>query len=575
MRSAMIIAAMGVSTAAVVGAGAPGGEPAIVPHPERIELRPGTFRIAADTRILVDPGNDELLKIAQFAQERIYHTAGRKLAIVPVDQPMDPKNSLRLTLIGGGNVAVGDRAYALGDEGYELRITPEAVLLHAAAPAGLFYAVQTLRQLLPPDAEAPQGQPVETLPCLTIVDSPRYRWRGMLLDCCRHFMTKEFVKRYIDLLAYHKLNVFHWHLTDDQGWRIEIKKYPKLTEVGAWRDITRDSERPASAPPTAPTTAAASAPAGKYGGYYTQADMREIVAYAASRYITVVPEIEMPGHSQAAIASYPELSCRGAPLPVGTQWGVIEDVYCAGSDRTFEILQGVLAEVMELFPSKFIHIGGDECPKVRWQACPKCQARIKAEGLKDEAELQSYFVRRIEKFLNSKGRRLVGWDEILEGGLAPNATVQSWRGMQGARAAATSGHDVVSSPTTHCYLDYAQAQVPGEPTNMGFLPLERVYEFEPTPAELSPEQARHVLGLEGNMWTEHAPQSRVDWQVFPRLCAIAEVGWSPKEARQWDDFAARMKTHCRRLDALGIKYFVPSPPAASAPAATTQPPSGR
>jgi hexosaminidase len=310
-----------------------------------------------------------------------------------------------------------------------------------------------------------------------------------------------------------------------------------LTEVGAWRGEGQD----------------------RYGGFYTQDDIREIVAYAKSRYVTIVPEIEMPGHSLAALASYPQLSCRGGPFRVGTNWGVFEDVFCAGDDKTFEFLQDVLTEVIELFPCEYVHIGGDECPKGRWEECPKCQARIKAEGLKDERELQSYFIRRIETFLNGKGRRLVGWDEILEGGLAPNATVQSWRGMDGAVAAAKSGHDVIASPTSHCYLDYAQEQATGEALFMGYLPLETVYSFEPTPSELSPEQARHILGAEGNIWTEHAPQERVDRQVFPRLCALAEVTWSPKVVRNWEDFDRRMQTHYRRLDEMGVRYFIPTP----------------
>jgi hexosaminidase len=468
----------------------------------------------------------------------------------------------------------------LGDEGYAITIVQNGAILHARTAAGLSRGVQTFRQLLPIEPEravnpaSASGQ--WQIPCVRIIEVPRYPHRGMLLDCGRHFMSKEFVKRYIDLLAYHKLNVLHWHLTEDQGWRIEISKYPKLTEIGAWRTITRDSERTESqdgrdgrtTQATEPqdgrdgrTTQATrtTPPTGRYGGFYTQDDVREIVAYAASRYIAVIPEIEMPGHSLAALASYPELSCTGGPFEVGTQWGIYDDVYCAGNERTFEFLEDVLSEVIELFPSRFIHIGGDECPKERWKKCAKCQARIKSEGLNDEHELQSYFIRRIEKFLNGKGRRLIGWDEILEGGLAPNATVQSWRGMDGAIAAATSGHDVISSPTSHCYLDYAQGRNPGEPTNMGFLPLSRVYEFEPTPPQLTEEQVRHVLGLEGNMWTEHAPPPLVDRQVFPRLCAIAEIGWSPKERRDWDDFQRRMKVHHKRLDALGVMYYVPPP----------------
>jgi len=484
--------------------------PAIIPRPVEMAVNPGDFELAPSTRIFVYSQNEDVPPIVEFLAEQLEARTGYALQ---VEDP--PFTGVR------------------------------------PSPEGLFRAVHTLLQLLdsrPADAESAGVEHTSqfAIPLVRVKDYPRYRWRGMLLDCGRHFMDKEFVKRYIDLLAYHKLNVLHWHLTEDQGWRIEIRKYTKLTEVGAWRKATRESEQPRD-------------DQGRYGGFYTQEDIKEIVAYAKSRYITIVPEIEMPGHSGAALASYPELGCVGEGYEVATRWGVHSDVYCAGNDKVFEFLQDVLAEVIELFPSEYIHIGGDECPKERWKECAKCQARIKAEGLEDEHGLQSYFIRRIEKFLNSKGRRLIGWDEILEGGLAPNATVQSWRGMAGAIAAATSGHDVISSPTSHCYLDYAQVRMPGEPTWMGFIPLGRCYAFEPTPEQLTPEQARHVLGVEGNMWTEHAPQSRVDWQVFPRLCALAEVGWSPKELRDWDDFCKRMKTHRRRLDALGVTYYLFSP----------------
>lgn len=511
------------------------GAPAIVPRPVEMQVSGAPFRFDAQTIILVEHGNAEVRMIGDYLSQAVADLSGRRLRVVELPSGV--------TTLPGDHILLGinsARDY-LGSEGYTLNSSNWSIELVAFTPCALFRGTQTIRQLL-------TRGPADTwqIPGVKIKDQPRYRWRGMLLDCGRHFMSKDFIKRYIDLLAYHKMNVLHWHLTEDQGWRIEIKKYPKLTEIGAWRQAIRDDEQPRDEK-------------GRYGGFYTQDDVKEIVAYAKGRYITVVPEIELPGHSLAALASYPELSCAGGPLAVGTQWGVIDDVYCAGNDKTSELLEGVLSEVLELFPSEYIHIGGDECPKDRWKACSKCQARIKAEGLKDEQELQSYFIRRIEKFLNSKGRRLIGWDEILEGGLAPNATVQSWRGMQGAVAAATSGHDVISSPTTHCYLDHAQGRNPGEPTNMGFLPLERVYSFEPTPKELTAEQARHVLGLEGNMWTEHAPQPLVDRQVFPRLCALAEVGWSPPETRNWDDFSARMKTHYQRLDALGVTYYIPPP----------------
>lgn len=508
-------------------AGAGSDRISVVPRPARLEVASGEFRLTESSRIVVDPDTSEARAVGEYLASHLRQATG-----------LDIK-----TASPGGAAATGtillsarDAFRAIGQEGYELHIAPDSCAVKAFTPHGLFLGVQTIRQLLPSEKAA-------ALPCVHITDRPRYRHRGMLLDCGRHFMSKDFVKRTIDLLAYHKMNVLHWHLTEDQGWRLEIKKYPKLTEVGAWRQATRDSEQPRDA-------------GGRYGGFYTQEDVREIVAYAKSRYVTIIPEIEVPGHSLAALASYPELSCTGGPFEVSTRWGVHDDVYCAGNDKTFEFLHDVLSEVIELFPSELIHIGGDECPKARWKTCPKCQARIKAEGLKNEHELQSYFIRRIEKLLSAKGRRLIGWDEILEGGLAPNATVQSWRGMGGAVAAATSGHDVISSPTSHCYLDYAQAQGPGEPTMMGFIPLETVYQFEPTPPELSADQAKHVLGLEGNMWTEHAPQPLVDRQVFPRLCALAEVAWFPKQSRNWDDFSLRLKAHYRRLSALGVTPYV-------------------
>jgi hexosaminidase len=506
-------------------------QPALVPRPAELKPLTGAFPLQASTFIVVPAEKPEVQPIAQYLSDQLGQAAGYAF-------PLQPKASGGQTFIPHGGIFLMLRTGPgpADDESYHLLVMPGNVILDARKPAGLFHGVQTLRQLVVQEADW-------QLPALEIRDQPRYPWRGMLLDCGRHFMTKDFVERYIDLLAYHKMNVLHWHLTEDQGWRIEIKKYPKLTEIGAWRQATRDDEQPRDA-------------AGRYGGFYTQDDVREIVAYAKSRFVTIVPEIEMPGHCQAALAAYPELSCTGSPFKVGTEWGVYDDVYCAGNDHTFEFLQDVLTEVMDLFPSEFIHIGGDEVPKTRWKACPKCQARIKAEGLKDENELQSYFIRRIEKFLNSKGRRLVGWDEILEGGLAPNATVQSWRGMDGAVAAARAGHDVISSPTSHCYLDYPQFPVVStQPVTV--ITLDKIYSFEPTPPELTAEQAQHILGAEGNLWTEHAPQDHVDYLVFPRLCALAEVAWSPKELRNWDDFAARMKTHYQRLDALGVHYAVP------------------
>ncbi len=526
----------------VTGAGETG--PALVPQPASIEVRDGRFAFTADTYILIEPGNAEVRGVAEWLAGALAGSLGRPMRIVD----FDPRAGHP-----GDHVFLSTRNAdaTLGPEGYELEATERAVAIVAPTTAGLARGGNTLRQLLAGENTADTAVAHTTaardagrfVPGVKIRDWPRYRWRGMLLDCGRHFMPKEFVLRYIDLLAYHRMNVLHWHLTEDQGWRVEIRRYPKLTEVGAWRRATRPSEGGGA----------------RYGGFYTQADIREVVEYARQRHITVVPEIELPGHCQAALASYPELSCTGGPFEVRTEWGISDEVYCAGNDRVFEFLEGVLTEVMELFPSEYIHIGGDEVPKVRWQACPKCQARMKAEGLKDEKELQSWFIRRVEKFLNAHGRRLIGWDEILEGGLAPNATVQSWRGMDGALAAARAGHDVICSPTSHCYLDYPQLPDPAAPPWMAVTPLEKTYAFEPTPAELTPAQARHILGAEGNMWTEQTPPERVDGQVFPRLCAIAELTWSPRAACVWADFQRRMRTHYARLDALGVTYFIPPP----------------
>ncbi len=422
-----------------------------------------------------------------------------------------------------------------GEEGYLLEVGEKRADLVAATPIGLVRGAATVRQLMV------GGMGGQVLRACRVEDRPRFPWRGMLLDVGRHFMPKDGVKRVLDLMAYHKLNVFHWHLTEDQGWRIEIKKYPKLTEVGAWR-ASRDGKE-----------------TGRYGGFYTQDEIREVVAYATARGITVVPEIEMPGHSVAALAAYPNLGCEGKEMKVGVEWGVYDDVYCAGNDEVFTFLENVLEEVVGLFPSRYVHVGGDECPKKRWDACAKCRTRIREEGLKDSHELQSWFIRRMERWLNARGRSLVGWDEILEGGLAPNATVQSWRGMQGAIDAASAGHDVIASPTSHCYLDYPQGKRNGGASWMKLLPLDVVYGFEPIPPELPANRHRHVLGLEGNVWTERIPPERFDLMTFPRLAALAEIGWSPKEGRGWTDFLARMDAHARRLERLGVTAYVEPP----------------
>jgi len=448
----------------------------------------------------------------------------------------------------------------LGAEGYELEVTPSSIQIRAAALAGVFYGTQTLRQLLPPKAFARStASGVSwTVPAVEILDYPRFSWRGTHLDVGRHFMPVTFVKKFIDLLAAHKLNRFHWHLTEDQGWRLEIKRYPRLTSVGAWRrqtiigrprgDSTRwryDRKR--------------------HGGFYTQDQVRDVVKYAAERFITVIPEIEMPGHAQAAIAAYPELGVTGEQIPVWTRWGVAKNILNA-EDSTVRFMQNVLEEVLELFPSEFIHVGGDEADKAFWATSPRIQQRIRELGLFGEAQLQSWFIREMDAFLTSKGRRLIGWDEILEGGLAPGAAVMSWRGYRGGIAAAKEGHDVVMAPTTYTYFDFYQTRdIRREPLAIGgFLPIDSVYVFEPLPPELSPEEARHVLGAQAQHWTEYMPTSRqVEFMAFPRLGALAEAVWTPIERKNLGDFKARLPSYLSRLGSYGVNYRRPRPDDAS------------
>ncbi|MEU9090148.1 beta-N-acetylhexosaminidase [Streptomyces sp. NPDC048428] len=453
---------------------------------------------------------------------------------------------------------------ALASEGYRLTTQlDESVVITGGSPAGVFWGAQTLRQLLGPEAfrRAPVDGRTETALAFTdIEDRPRFGWRGLMLDVSRHFLPKDDVLRYLDLLAAHKLNVFHFHLTDDQGWRVEIKRYPRLTEVGAWRSRTKYGHRASELWDETP-----------HGGYYTQDDIREIVAYAAERHIRVVPEIDIPGHSQAAISAYPELGNTDvvdtAALTVWDNWGVNPNVL-APSDHTLRFFEGVFEELLELFPaatSPFIHVGGDECPKDQWKQSPAAQARIKELGLADEDELQSWFIRHFDTWLTARGRRLIGWDEILEGGLAEGAAVSSWRGYAGGIAAAEAGHDVVMCPEQQVYLDHRQHGGPDEPMPIGYVrTLEDVYRFEPVPPALSPDAARHVLGAQANVWTEVMQnRSRVDYQVFPRLAAFAEVAWSALPApadRDFADFERRMSTHYARLDALGVDYRPPGGP---------------
>ncbi|MET9435242.1 beta-N-acetylhexosaminidase [Streptomyces sp. NPDC006551] len=451
-----------------------------------------------------------------------------------------------------------------GPEGYRLStdgtVADAAVLIEGGGPAGVFWGAQTLRQLLGPDAyrKAPVRRGARDLPPIAVEDAPRFRWRGLMLDVARHFLPKDDVLRYVDLLAAHKLNVLHLHLTDDQGWRIEIKRHPKLTEVGAWRARTKWGHRASPLWNETP-----------HGGFYTQDDIREIVAHASERHITVVPEIDIPGHSQAAIAAYPELGNSDvvdtAALTVWDTWGVNPNVL-APTDDVLRFYEGVFEEVLDLFPSTFIHVGGDECPKDQWKRSATAQTRIEELGLADEDALQAWFVRHFDGWLADRGRRLIGWDEILEGGLAPGATVSSWRGYAGGITAAEAGHDVVMCPEQHVYLDHRQAPGEDEPMPIGFVrTLEDVYRFEPVPPSLSPDAAARVIGAQANVWTEVMEnRDRVDYQVFPRLAAFAEVVWSalpvPLE-RDFADFERRMTSHYRRLDALGVAYRPPAGPA--------------
>jgi hexosaminidase len=507
----------------------------VIPKPASLEARPGTFVINEGTRVMVEEKSAVLGDLAAFLAARLGQSTGYTLPVVTGGRSQGLKNVILLALTGGKEHQ--------GAEGYELTVNGDRVRVSGAAPAGVFYGLQTLFQLLPVEFE--HGSPVYgirwEIPGVVVRDAPRFSWRGMHLDVGRHFSSKASVMKYIDLLSRYKFNTFHWHLTDDQGWRVEIKKYPRLTEVGSWRRETLGDSQPV-------------------GGFYTQEEVKEVVAYAGARFITVVPEIEMPGHAFAALASYPELSCTGGPFQVQTVWGVFDDVFCAGNEKTFAFLEGVLGEVLELFPSLFIHIGGDECPKTRWKTCPKCQARIAREGLANEHELQSYVIRRIEKFLQSRGRRVIGWDEILEGGLAPNATVMSWRGIVGGIEAARAGHDVVMTPSSHCYLDYYQG-LTGEPKAIGgYLTMEKVYSFEPVPAELNATEGTHILGVQGNVWTEYIPTfQQIEYMAFPRACALSEVAWTNPARKNFPEFTARLGAHFDRLTARGVNFRVPPP----------------
>ncbi|WP_333762221.1 beta-N-acetylhexosaminidase [Streptomyces sp. IBSBF 2390] len=522
----------------------------LVPAPARLSAsRPGGGQgcvIDARTGIESAAGTE---RVARWLRATVGAATG-----CPLDPHTGDGPRVRLRIVPALAAELG------GPEAYRLTVDGHGVAVDGAGEAGVFWGAQTFRQLLGPDAfrRAPvSARDTWRLPAVTVHDAPRFRWRGLLLDVARHFMPKEGVLRYLDLMAAHKLNVLHFHLTDDQGWRIEIKRHPKLTETASWRARTKFGHRASPLWEEKP-----------HGGYYTQDDIREIVAYAAERHITVVPEIDVPGHSQAAIAAYPELGNTDvvdtSALTVWDDWGISSNVL-APTDTTLRFYEGVFEEILEMFPSEFVHVGGDECRKEQWSGSPAAKSRMAELGLADEEELQSWFIGHFDAWLSARGRRLIGWDEILEGGLAKNAAVSSWRGYGGGVAAARAGHDVVMCPEQYVYLDYRQAPGDDEPVPIAYVrTLEDVYRFEPVPAGLTEEEAGHVLGAQANVWTEVMEDSaRVDYQTFPRLAAFAEVAWrslpAPAE-RDFADFERRMTSHYRRLDALGVTYRPPAGP---------------
>ncbi len=517
----------------------------IIPRPAQLEPRAGDFVISRSTSIQVPVSEAGLKAIVDTFANTINRSTGLGVSV----RDLNPSAAVSGNLIRFAPVT----DTTLGEEGYRIDATDRLVTIEATGPKGFFYAVQTLYQLLPPDVLQPKitaagsAEPSLRMPACRIQDRPRYVYRGLHLDVSRHFFPVSFVKRYIDLMALHKFNTFHWHLTDDQGWRIEIKKYPKLTQVGAQRRETIVGHYDDYDPQVFD---------GKpYGGFYTQDEVREVVRYAATRQITVVPEIEMPGHALAALAAYPELACAPGPYTPATKWGVFTDVFCP-TEQTFTFLQHVLTEVMDLFPGKYIHIGGDECPKDAWRKSAFCQQLIRREGLKNENELQSWFITRIDKFVTAKGRRIIGWDEILEGGLSPNATVMSWRGTKGGIEAARQRHDVIMTPGAFCYLDHLQGDPAQEPMGFGgILPLSMVYGYNPTAAELTPDQQKYILGVQGNVWAEYLPTAaQVEYMVWPRAAALAEVAWTPLALKNYDDFSRRLPAYFDRLDRLRVNY---------------------
>lgn len=505
----------------------------VIPLPSEIATSAGeSFVLSPSVKIVSPERNEKMQRNAEFLAEFLETSTGIKPDITSVT----PNNNAIVLAIGLQNPNA---------EAYEIVVNENTITITGASEAAVFYGIQTLRKSIPVDSRQTVFQPV------TIKDEPRFAYRGMMLDVARHFQSADFVKRYIDILALHNINRFHWHLSDDQGWRIEVKAYPKLTLIGSTRKQTVIGRNTGEYDGT------------PHSGFYTQEEIKDIIKYAEDRYITIIPEIDLPGHMLAALTAYPELGCTGGPYEVAGSWGVFDDVLCPGKEETFTFLEGVLSEVIELFPSKYIHIGGDECPKVRWEKCPDCQARIKELKLKDqdghkaEHYLQSYVTARIEKFLNDKGRSIIGWDEILEGELAPNATVMSWRGMEGGIKAAQMGHDVIMTPTTYCYFDYYQTQnTDEEPLAIGgYLPIEKVYSFEPAPDILTTGQKARILGAQANLWTEYIQTpEHVEYMIMPRIAALSEVQWVKPEKKNYEEFLTRLPRLLNLYGKLGYKY---------------------
>ncbi|WP_418408535.1 beta-N-acetylhexosaminidase [Alistipes sp.] len=512
-------------------------EIAVVPKPERVTEGQGVFPLTVSTRVALLFDDERLPYVTAALDEVLMPVFGRGLETLEADIPVAEAVNIV-------------RDEAMPADAYRLEVAPGRVDIVAGGAQGAFYAVQTLRQLIPVAAYDVTNVRAVELPVVTIEDKPCLGYRGMMLDVCRHFFTVDEVKEAIDLMAMHKLDVFHWHLTDDQGWRIEIKKYPKLTEVGSVRKRTLIGRDPGGE-----YDENCKYDETPYGGFYTQDEIRDVVDYAAKRFITVIPEVEFPGHAVGALASYPWLGCTGEQYEVRQTWDIDDRVFCIGKESTFEFIEGVLEEVVALFPSEYIHIGGDECPTVMWEKCPHCKARMKAERLKRPRQLQNYATARVEKFLNAHGRRLIGWDEILEGDVTPTATIMSWRGAKGGIKAAKQGNYVIMAPTTNCYLDYYQTRdTAGEPLSIGgYLPVEKVYALDPY-EQLTPEEQGYILGVQANLWTEYiATWPHAQYMLLPRLSALAEVGWS-LDRKDYGDYLRRVRRLAKLYDAYGYNY---------------------